>query len=304
MKTYRSNGKLFLIGEYIVIDGAKAFALPTKYGQCLFVEDSAKNTNTISWKATKYDDSLWFEAELSLDHLDIISSTNDQLSQSLQTILKQAQTLNSDFFNSNKSYQCLTKLEYPQEWGLGSSSTLIDLISQWIDVNPFELNKLTFNTSGYDIACAHHNKPILFQNKPRIEVEELELNWNFKDKLYFVYLNQKQDTQAVVGNHYKNKPKDWQMINELSDLVVQATKVDNLTDLESIMVEYQDRLGAFMQIPKAKELYFSDYEGSVKSLGAWGGDFVLVTYREGMKEYFKEKGYDTIIPFSEMIQNS
>ncbi|MGV0940181.1 GYDIA family GHMP kinase [Empedobacter sp. ULE_I140] len=301
MKTYRSNGKLFLIGEYIVIDGAKAFALPTKYGQCLFVENSSEIENLITWKATKFDNSIWFETKVRLNDLEIISSTNDKLSQSLQNILKQAKILNPDFFDSNNSYQCLTKLEYPQEWGLGSSSTLIDLISQWIEINPFELNQLTFNTSGYDIACAHHHQPILFSNNP-IEVEDLELNWNFKDQLYFVYLNQKQDTQAVVGNHYKNKPKDWKMIQDLSDLVVKATKVENLTDLESILDEYQARLGDFMQIPQVKELYFPDYLGTVKSLGAWGGDFVLVTYREGMNDYFKEKGYEIIIPFSEMIK--
>ncbi|MGL5234934.1 MAG: GYDIA family GHMP kinase [Empedobacter falsenii] len=301
MKTYRSNGKLFLIGEYIVIDGAKAFALPTKYGQCLFVENSSEIENLITWKATKFDNSIWFETEIRLNDLEIISSTNDKLSQSLQNILKQAKILNPDFFDSNNSYQCLTKLEYPQEWGLGSSSTLIDLISQWIEINPFELNQLTFNTSGYDIACAHHHQPILFSNNP-IEIEDLELNWNFKDQLYFVYLNQKQDTQAVVGNHYKNKSKDWKMIQELSDLVVQATKVENLTDLESILDEYQERLGNFMQISQVKELYFPDYLGTVKSLGAWGGDFVLVTYRDGMHDYFKEKGYEIIIPFSEMIK--
>ncbi|MBW1618952.1 GYDIA family GHMP kinase [Empedobacter falsenii] len=301
MKTYRSNGKLFLIGEYIVIDGAKAFALPTKYGQCLFVENSSEIENLITWKAIKFDNSIWFETEIRLNDLEIISSTNDKLSQSLQNVLKQAKILNPDFFDSNNSYQCLTKLEYPQEWGLGSSSTLIDLISQWIEINPFELNQLTFNTSGYDIACAHHHQPILFSNNP-IEVEDLELNWNFKDQLYFVYLNQKQDTQAVVGNHYKNKSKDWKMIQDLSDLVVKATKVESLTDLECILDEYQARLGDFMQIPQVKELYFPDYLGTVKSLGAWGGDFVLVTYREGMNDYFKEKGYEIIIPFSEMIK--
>ncbi len=257
MKNFRSNGKLFLIGEYIVMDGAKAFALPTKYGQCLFVEQNLLQKNTLNWKAKKHDDSLWFEAQFELNSLKIISSTNHKLSESLQNSLLQAKSLNPSFFTSNLSYNCETKLEYPQEWGLGSSSTLIDLISQWVDVNPFELNKLTFNTSGYDIACAHHHHPILFSNNP-IEVEDLELNWNFKDQLYFVYLNQKQDTQAVVGNHYKNKPKDWKMIRELSDLVVKATKVENLTDLESILDEYQARLGNFMQIPQVKELYFFD----------------------------------------------
>lgn len=301
MKTYRSNGKLFLIGEYIVMDGAKAFALPTKYGQCLFVKDSSTTGNQINWKALKHDNSVWFEAIFQLDSLDIISTTNEKLSASLQTILKAAQSLNPDIYSTYKSFIIETKLEYPQEWGLGSSSTLIDLISQWNQIDPFRLNQLTFKTSGYDIACAHHKKPLLFSNQPQIQVEELDLNWDFKDQLFFVYLNQKQDTQAVVGNHYKNKPKDWEMIRELSDLVTEATKVDSLFDLEDILDKYQNRLGQFMQIEKPKDLYFSDYKGVVKSLGAWGGDFVLVTYRDGMEDYFKAKGYDTIIPFTEMI---
>lgn len=301
MKTFRSNGKLFLIGEYIVMDGAKAFALPTKFGQCLFVEDSVDYPNQIYWKAIKHDNSFWFEAKFQLDNLEIISTTNEKLGNSLQHILKQAQSLNSSFFNSKNGYRCTTQLEYPQEWGLGSSSTLIDLISKWIEINPFELNKLTFNTSGYDIACAHHDKPIVFSNQPQIEVEEIDLNWDFKDQLFFVYLNQKQDTQAVVGNHYKNKPKDFEMVNSLSNLVVKAATVNNLSELESILDEYQTVLGDYMQLKTPKEIYFSDYEGTVKSLGAWGGDFVLVTYRKGMESYFKQKGFDTIIPFSEMI---
>ena len=92
------------------------------------------------------------------------------------------------------------------------------------------------------------------------------------------------------------------MIQDLSDLVVKATKVEHLSDLKSILDEYQERLSDFMQIPQVKELYFPEYLGTVKSLGAWGGDFVLVTYREGMHDYFKEKGYEIIIPFSEMIK--
>ena len=283
------------------MDGAKAFALPTKFGQCLFVKESSENQSNLKWTAKKVDNSLWFDVEFDLSSLEILSSTDKKLAQSLQKILKQAQTLNPEFFNSKKSYSCETKLEYPQEWGLGSSSTLIDLISQWLEINPFALNRLTFNTSGYDIACAHHHQPILFSNQPDIEVQTLALNWNFTDQLYFVYLNQKQDTQAVVGNHYKNKPKDWNMIEDLSALVVEATQVDSLDELEIILDNFQNRLGRYMEIPKAKDLYFPDYKGVVKSLGAWGGDFVLVTYRDGMENYFKAKGYKTIIPFKDMI---
>ena len=35
---FYSNGKLLLTGEYLVLDGANAFAVPTKFGQNLIVE--------------------------------------------------------------------------------------------------------------------------------------------------------------------------------------------------------------------------------------------------------------------------
>ena len=39
--TYYSNGKLLITGEYVVLDGATALAIPTKYGQSLCVSKLA-----------------------------------------------------------------------------------------------------------------------------------------------------------------------------------------------------------------------------------------------------------------------
>ena len=39
-KTFYSNGKLLITAEYLVLDGAKAFALPTKFGQNLIIEET------------------------------------------------------------------------------------------------------------------------------------------------------------------------------------------------------------------------------------------------------------------------
>ena len=41
-KTFYSNGKLLLTGEYVVLDGATALAIPTKYGQYLEISASEK----------------------------------------------------------------------------------------------------------------------------------------------------------------------------------------------------------------------------------------------------------------------
>ena len=56
-----------------------------------------------------------------------------------------------------------------------------------------------------------------------------------------------------------------------------------------------------MQTKTVKEKYFSDYNGSIKSLGAWGGDFILATRNN--KNYFLEKGFNTVFSFSELIKN-
>ena len=47
--TFYSNGKLLLTGEYVVLDGANALAVPTKYGQNLVVE--IINKPYIIWKS-------------------------------------------------------------------------------------------------------------------------------------------------------------------------------------------------------------------------------------------------------------
>ena len=54
-------------------------------------------------------------------------------------------------------------------------------------------------------------------------------------------------------------------------------------------------------MPPVKKRLFPDYPGSIKSLGAWGGDFILATGTESEREYFKEKGYTTLRSYRELI---
>ena len=53
-----------------------------------------------------------------------------------------------------------------------------------------------------------------------------------------------------------------------------------------------------------KTQYFSDFEGSVKSLGAWGGDFALAASdmnESQISAYFSSKGFNTVISYRDMI---
>lgn len=56
-----------------------------------------------------------------------------------------------------------------------------------------------------------------------------------------------------------------------------------------------------LEIRTIKEVAFPDFKGVVKSLGAWGGDFVMAIAKEDPKDYFVSKGYETILTYDEMI---
>jgi hypothetical protein len=58
-------------------------------------------------------------------------------------------------------------------------------------------------------------------------------------------------------------------------------------------------------VPVQKEL-FSDFPGVVKSLGAWGGDFLLILSempKNEISSYFAKKGYQMLFSYGEIIFN-
>jgi mevalonate kinase len=68
LNTFYSNGKLLLTGEYLVLEGATALAVPTKFGQDLSVE-KIKEPQLI-WGSFTNTGDCWFEAVLSYQNLD------------------------------------------------------------------------------------------------------------------------------------------------------------------------------------------------------------------------------------------
>src|SRR5690606_10074625 len=97
-------------------------------------------------------------------------------------ILHAAKQLNSDFLNSG--CQVETRLTFPQDWGLGSSSTLINNIAKWAQIDAYKLLENTFGGSGYDIACAEYNGPITYQLGKQRTVKDVDFNPVFKEALY------------------------------------------------------------------------------------------------------------------------
>ena len=130
---FKSNGKFLLTGEYLVLKGATALALPLKFGQSMDVENLDKNESLIYWNAyikstvngqqTTDSETNWFSAILNKNDFSIVSSDDIEKAERLSNILKQAKSLNNNIFTEDNdiSFQC--HLDFNPQWGLGSSST-------------------------------------------------------------------------------------------------------------------------------------------------------------------------------------
>lgn len=300
---FYSNGKLFILGEYYVLEGAKVFALPTKSGQSLRV--FPLNSSVITWKSYDANGSVWFNDEILV--ADVISKNikeqDDKVRKTLIEILHQAHQQNPNVLNSNSGFLVETELTFPRNWGLGTSSTLINNIAQWFQIDAFELLENSFGGSGYDIACAQNDEPITYQKaNGQVLVEQVVYKPSFADKIYFVYLNQKRDSKEAIAN-FRKKQKDLTFeIAEVSKMTEQLLQIDDLNEFINFFKIYEANLSKVLEVPKIQQQLFSDFVGLVKSLGGWGGDFVMVASHENPTSYFKQKGFETIISYQDMIK--
>jgi mevalonate kinase len=301
-KTFYSNGKLLITGEYLVLDGAKALALPTKFGQTLIVEDGANQE--ISWISYDADGSIWFEDSISFSEILNPKNTKaETVKNTLVTILHEAYLLNPDLVNNSSGYQIKTQLTFPKNWGLGTSSTLINNIAQWLKIDAFKLLNTSFGGSGYDIACAQNGNPILYHlEKDGQNIEKVTFNPAFTDSIYFVYLNKKQSSKSSIAQYKKNKAQNLdKSIRTIDKITQEVLNSGNIKSFARAIASHEAEMSHILEVKTVQETLFSDFEGKIKSLGAWGGDFILVTAETNPTTYFAAKGYNTILTYKEMI---
>lgn len=300
--TFYSNGKLLITGEYLVLDGAKAFALPTKFGQNLIV---AKGENQeIHWKSYDSDNTIWFEDIITFaEIIDNPEPETETVKTTLMNILHEAYLLNPDFLTQSEGYQISTQLTFPKNWGLGTSSTLLNNIAQWVKIDAYTLLKNSFGGSGYDIACAQNNTPILYHLQQDLPiVEKIVFEPEFNQNLHFVYLNKKQSSKAAITAYYNNKNSNLSRIITNNDKITQ-TVIEAKTGKEfaKALALHEAEMSNILEMQTIKERLFPDFNGVIKSLGAWGGDFVMAISKDDPTEYFHTKGYETVLTYNDMI---
>lgn len=298
-QTFYSNGKLLLTAEYVVLDGAKALAVPTKFGQNLIVKPG-KN-NEINWTSFDTDNSIWFQDTLTFEEIKNKTISENQIKKTLLEILHQAYIQNPNFLNT-QGYTIETNLTFPRNWGLGTSSTLINNIGQWLQIDAFELLRKSFGGSGYDIACAQTNESILYWlENEKVNFKTIAFDPIFKDNIYFVYLNQKQSSKSAIANYINKQHRVGKTITEINQITHEALECKEGRDFALLMEKHEAIMSNLLESVTIKEQHFPDFKGIVKSLGAWGGDFVMVISKENPTAYFKNKGYQTVLSYKEMI---
>lgn len=290
-----------LTGEYAVLDGALALALPTKKGQKMTVK--AHRGTDLVWQSYDHEGKVWFESEISIYDFSAVKTTDQAVSDKLKKYLKNAVRLNCEFLDKWNAYKIETFLEFPRDWGLGSSSTLIHLIAEWAEIMPLELYLKCENGSGYDVACAGAKGPIEFINSPEeVSYTPVDFKPSFADQLFFVHLGQKQSSDDGIQAYLKAVKDKKNLVKTISNITENVQEVKDLNGFRKLMEEHESVIAKHTSFTPIKAERFSDFDGTIKSLGAWGGDFVLATGdKDYIQKYFAGKGLSTIVPYKEMV---
>lgn len=306
---FTANGKLLISSEYAVLCDAWAFAIPTKFHQTLNIKEQTSDKETIKWKIHFAYTQENQEFTLSYDSntgWQIVSAIGDgecrDWGKGIVNILNQIIKFGIDkkvFLGKEFNFQ----IDFNHKWGLGTSSTMISLLSQYLKSNPYTLLENTFGGSGYDIACATTNKPILYNKKNR---KTLEVDWTpkFSDNIFFVYTNNKQISSVEIRKTKKYRTELVKNRCFFSELSFILSDTDSLLEFKKTVVLHERKLASILEkIPIQKNSCFKDCPFVLKSLGAWGGDFIMAIGDEADKDYFEKKGFNTIFSLKEILPN-
>jgi len=303
MKFY-SHGKLLISGEYLVLKGALSLAVPVNFGQTLEVTVSDDNS-LLTWESYEFD-RLWFKAQYDIHTLSIIYSSETRVADRLGRILKAAGQLNPGFFEQHRGVTVEVRTGFDLSWGLGSSSGLISNIALWTDVSPFELHKKVSQGSGYDVVCAQEDGPVFFKVQGEsYDARKVKFNPVFRDSIYFIYLGNKQNSDESVDKFNAVKLNLSNEIERISKLSQDMAFAENPEDFENAIKEHEIIMSSVLQQKRLKEVRFPELKGEIKSLGAWGGDFAMLTWHGSKREllhYMDSKKIQTVFAFPELIK--
>ena len=320
--TFYSRGKLLITGEYLVLYGASALALPLNMGQKLeYKKENGDGLKTLTWTTTVRGEKK-FEAVFRGHDYMIDEATDNGKAGYLRHILMNAFEL-SDFTPAFGKVS--STIEFDMEWGFGSSSSLISNIAYMFDINPYTLHFSVSKGSGYDIACARANSPILYRLDYQTEGYESKkvtardeesfpvpvcssagFDPPFKNKLFFAYTGKKQDSAVSVEKFLSAQNSSDYHLKRVSAISREIIKAPDIGSFNDLLREHDSILAILLGKKPASKAMFPGFPGYIKYLGAWGGDFVLISWPGDVDELMrllKKEGVEIVFPYKKLICN-
>lgn len=293
---YTASGKLLLFGEYFVLKGSPCLAVPLKFGQSLKVKRTEESG--VVWEV---DDPYgqWIKVKFSPE-LDVLETTDNTQALKIQEVLRIIQKTKAGIDWNGLSFHF--SIDFDRSFGFGTSSTFLSLLGQWSGVNPYDLLASSFGGSGYDIAAAQERKAFTYTIEDKI-INRFDINEDIQQQVLFIYLGNKQQSSSEV-QRFSSLSISNEQIEVMRKIVGAATQCNTIETWEELINSSEDLLSEVLKKEKVKDLQFPDYPYAVKSLGAWGGDFVMATCRnrEEAKAYFQKKNKQTMFLYKELIK--
>src|SRR5690625_323478 len=140
--SYYASGKLLLFGEYLILRGGKGLAIPLSSGQKLQITP-VQEKGTF-WQCLEFG-TEWLTIHFSED-LSILKTTDKNKALLVQNLLLLIKAKRPDLAVSGLVFRF--DLDFHRRYGFGTSATLISLLSQWSEVNPYFLLGHSFGGSG------------------------------------------------------------------------------------------------------------------------------------------------------------
>ena len=329
-------GKILLSGEYVVLDGATALGLASRMGQSMAVFRGSQ-PGCLRWIALDHLHNPWLQANYRIVDgqwsVGEVSAAASESADMLQNWLQAAWTLmarpgdgsasgygeaswNDILHQEGLTVQ--TQLDFARSWGLGSSSTALALLAQWLGVDARRLYALTTNGSGYDLEVALQNSSILYrlpEGRPITNslsadpfepiVQPIPYRLPQGGRLWLVDPGGKQISAKEVVRYRKlDKNQRMACVEEISSLSVALATCQDVTMMMDCFEQHDGVLEKLLGQPCLQRSAGNGFPGRLKSLGAWGGDLFLAVSpsSEDALHWLENQANWSIYPFEQLIR--
>lgn len=289
-----------ITSEYVALRAAEVLALPLRLGQQILMVP--QEGEAVYWESFE-PNGKWFELAFHSQTLAILTASDEAKAKRLVEIVAEIRKQNPSFLSG--AWWVRTDLEFDPAFGMGSSSTLLALLCDAAQVNSFPVLQNTFGGSGYDLACAFAHQPIVYRmGSDSPSYKEVSLSPKITDHLFFVYSGNKMVSSGEVKK-FSSISLSAEQIDFFSRLTQELLNTTDHKTAAQLLERHEQKMADILEQPVLKTR-FPDFDGCVKSMGAWGGDFFLAICDEVEmgKAYFREKGFSVLYTYNEIVLES